>query len=115
MAEQLKRPDLKGAKSEIVVYISYLEKVIEGYRNNGAVMFVAALNRQLKKLADQIDEADINFSSSEDKLYERFLNTAKLGKDLISDFKSFLQEYGDKVQEDEKSKIPVVEQFARRE
>ncbi len=110
----MQRPDLKGLKSETVQYISYLEKVIEGYRNNGAVQFMAALNRQLKTLATQIDGADIDFTKSDDKLYERFLNTAKLGKDLISDFKSFLQEYGDKVQEDEKGKIPVVEQFAMR-
>lgn len=104
MADKLIRPELKGIKPEIVDYIQSLEKTIEGYRDNGAVQFMAALNRQLIKIAEQIDVATIDFTKSEDRMYERFLNTAKLGKDLTADFKAFLSEYGDALKEEESNK-----------
>lgn len=113
MLETVNRPDFRDVDKEIFYYVQYLEKIIEGYRENGAVQFMAALNRQLKKIAVQIEEADIDFAKSEDRMYERFLNTAKLGKDLTADFKSFLQEYGEKIKEEE-GHIPLIEKHARR-
>lgn len=112
MLENVNRPDLREGDPELVNYIIYLEGIIEGYRDNGAVQFMAALNRKLKKLATQIDDAEINFFG-DDKLYDRFLNTAKIGKDLASDFKSFLQEYGEKVEEDSSKRTPMIERRAQ--
>lgn len=114
MLENVNRPDLRDVDPELSSYIIYLERIIEGYRDNGAVQFMAALNRKLKKLATQMDDTDINFGSSDDKLYDRFLATAKVGKDLASDFKSFLLEYGDKLgEEDSIKKTPLVERKAQ--
>ena len=108
------KPDLTDIDIEVVSYIAYLEKIIEGYRENGAVQFMGALNRKLRTLAHQIDEANIDFSNSDDKTYDRFLATAKVGKDLASDFKAFLLEYGDKVEsEDNKKRIPAIEKFVQ--
>lgn len=112
MLENVNRPDLRNGDPELVQYIIYLENIIEGYRDNGAVQFMAALNRKLKKLATQIDDANIDFEG-DDKLYDRFLKTATLGKDLASDFKSFLQEYGEKVEEETAKRTPIIERRAQ--
>lgn len=113
MLENVNRPDLRNGDPELVQYIIYLENIIEGYRDNGAVQFMAALNRKLKKMAVQIDDVEINFGSTDDKLFDRFLATAKVGKDLASDFKSFLQEYGEKVEGDSSKRTPMIERKAQ--
>jgi len=114
MLDSVNRPDLRNIDPEVVHYVVYLENIIEGYRDNGAVQFMAALNRKLKVLAAQIDDATIAFDSKDDKLYDRFLATAKVGKELASDFRSFLQEYGDKIrEEDSGKKTPLIERWAQ--
>lgn len=114
MLDSVNRPNLVYVDPETVSYIIYLESIIEGYRDNGAVQFMAALNRKLKKLAIQMDDTDINFGSSDDRLYDRFLATAKVGKELAADFKSFLLEYGGKLgEEDDVKKTPLVERRAQ--
>jgi len=108
------RPNLVNVDRRILEYIEHLENKLNGFNNNGAVKFMAALNRKLELLAEQIDNAKIDFEAKDDKLYERFLNTAKIGKDLASDFKAFILEYGDTIKEDTSKKIPLVERHARK-
>jgi len=98
------RPNRESPEKEIWEYIEYLEDKLSDYSRNGAISFMGSLNRKLMVLAEQIDNADIQFGSKDDKLYDRFIATAKVGKDLASDFKAFLLEYGEVVQEDETKK-----------
>lgn len=110
----INRPTRESSEDEIWNYISYIEDKLSGYTKNGAVMFMKSLNNKLLTLAEQIEAADIKFDSKDDRLFDRFLQAAKAGKDLTSDMKSFLQEYGEQIKEEEKKNVNLMEDRANR-
>lgn len=112
--EPIKRPDLKKVDPEVFAYIQWLEKIIEGYGDNGAVYLVSALNNQLRALADQVQVIDIDFSKTDDKTFDRFVQLVKLAREVTGDFKSLLQEYGDVIKTDDSQVIPLIERLARK-
>jgi hypothetical protein len=110
------RPDLKGVKHEVVLYIESLERITEPLKGNGAVKFMSALNRKLGQLADQLDQSEfgeLKMSDGEDKTLDRFLKLAVAGQTLTANFKTFLQEYGPQIREDESKALPVFERMVR--
>lgn len=111
--EPITRPNLKDVEPLILDYILWLEKIIEGYGDNGAVYLVSALNNQLRNLADQVQVIDIDFTKSDDKTFERFVQLVKLAREVTGDFKSLLQEYGDTLKVDDTKAIPLIERLAR--
>lgn len=107
------RPNRQTGDEELWKYIEHLESIIAGYNDNGAIQFMAALNRKLKEIADQINFTEINFNSKDDKMYERFLSTVKAGMSIMSDMKLFTNEYGDQIKEDDKRVKNLMEERAR--
>jgi hypothetical protein len=113
MTEKLKRPDLTDIDPEVFAYIQYLEKINEGLGENGAVYLVSSLNDQMRVLADQVRTTEIDFTKTEDKIFDRFIQLVKLARDITGDFKSLLQEYGEVIKTEEPRAIPLVEQHAQ--
>jgi|SRR5882757_43492 len=112
--EKVKRPDLRDLKPEVVAYIEWLEKIVDGFNDNGAVYLVAALNNQLRVLADQVQVIDIDVTKTEDKVFDRFVQLVKLARDMTSDFKFMLNEYGEVMKVSDKDVIPLIERLARK-
>lgn len=106
----MNKPDLNTAsKQQLVEYIEQLEAEIAGYKINGAVKYVASINRKLHWLADKIDSMNIDLEDPEDKTLDRFLKMAKEGNAFVSGMKSFTQEYGNVIQDEGTSKVPLIE------
>lgn len=95
----MQRPDLKGCKKEVIEYIDEMESKLEKYNQNGAIELGAALNNKLNTIAEQIWSSDVNFNSKDDKLFDRFLKTITTYKDVLSDMRQFMIDYGHEVKE----------------
>jgi len=105
------KPDLKGTPRLVLEYIEQLEKELAGYKVNGAVKYVASINRKLHWLADKIDCMNIDLEDPEDKTLDRFLKMAKEGNGFVSGMKSFTQEYGNVLPEETNTSIPLIEKM----
>lgn len=110
------RPDLTGMTTAQIEYVESLEKITRSLSNNGAVKFMAALNKKMETVADQLDgmSIDINMSDKDDKTLDRLLKMADLGGSFVNAFKTFNQEYGVTEKEDEHKSVPLVEKLARK-
>jgi hypothetical protein len=110
------RPDLTGMTAEQIEYVESLEKIAKSLSNNGAVKFMAALNKKMEVVAEQLDgmSIDINMSDKEDKTLDRLLKMADLGGSFVNAFKAFNQEYGIQEKEDDRASAPLAEKLARK-
>lgn len=95
------RPDLKGVSRQVLEYIEQLETMVIGLDGNGAVQFMLALNRKLTKMAIALDDMDIDLGAKDDKTLDRFIKMTTVARGWTADFKTFLQEYGPQIKEDE--------------
>lgn len=108
------KPDLTGCTKAQLDYIDYLEKKLEGLNENGAILFMAALNRKLKTLSQSVDDMDIDLQSKDDKTFDRFIKMVAAGSTLVADFKSFNQQYGEQLKDATPAKrTPIEERFNR--
>lgn len=99
-----------------IEYVESLEKITRSLSNNGAVKFMAALNKKMEAVAEQLDgmSIDINMSDKDDKTLDRLLKMADLGGSFVNAFKTFNQEYGITEKEDEQKSVPLAEKLARK-
>lgn len=107
----MQRPDLKGCKKEVIEYIEELESKLEKYNQNGAIELGAALNNKLNTISEQIWNSDLDFNSKDDKLYDRFLKTITTFKDVLSDMRQFMIDYGNDVKEIEEKRGNLAESY----
>lgn len=109
------RPDLTGMTKPQLDYVESLERIAKNLENNGAVEFMAALNNKLKVIASQLNSMDLSLDlkDKDDKTLDRLLKMVDLGQGVISSFKTFLQEYGHQIKEDESKGQPVFEKIIR--
>lgn len=114
MNETVKRPDLSALDLEIVSYILWLEKVVEGLGDNGAVYLATALNNQLRNVADQVQALEIDINNTDDKIFDRFVKLAQLSGNLINNFKGVVQEYGKLDMAADDDGMPAIEKMIRR-
>jgi hypothetical protein len=108
-------PDLTGMTQAQLEYVGRLEKIAKNLSSNGAVKYMAALNKKLEDIALQLEEMDLNIkiNDKDDKTLDRLLKMADLGGSLVSAFKTFNQEYGEQIKEEERKGAPAIERMIR--
>lgn len=105
------RPNKESPDKEIWEYIEYLESRLDILNKNGAVALASAMNVQMLRLAEEIENTPIGFANVTSKTFERFVSLLKISSDILKDYKLFTQEYGE-VKEEEKKNPNLMEQFA---
>lgn len=106
------KPSFIGCTEEQIEYIEELERLAAGLLQNGAVKLMSSLNKKMAVLADKVDDMDIDLEDKDDKTLDRFIKMATAARGMVSDYKTFHQEYGPQIKVDETmSSRPLIERM----
>jgi hypothetical protein len=93
-----------------------LEKELEMYRQDGIVGMYYSLNKKLNQLAQAIDSATIDFSSRDDKSFERLMKAMVESKLIAENMKWLRTEFaltGDEEKDKNSNRRPLIEELSR--
>jgi hypothetical protein len=93
-----------------------LQKELELYRQDGIVGMYYSLNKKLNQLAQAIDSATIDFSSRDDKSFERLMKAMVESKLIAENMKWLRTEFaltGDEEKDKNSNRRPLIEELSR--
>jgi hypothetical protein len=93
-----------------------LEQELEFYRQDGIVGLYYSLNKKLNELSRAIDGATIDFSSRDDKSFERLMKAMVESKLIAENMKWLRTEFaltGDEEKDKSATRRPLIEELAR--
>jgi hypothetical protein len=93
-----------------------LEKELELYRQDGIVGLYYSLNKKLNELSRAIDTASIDFSSRDDKSFERLMKAMVESKLIAENMKWLRTEFaltGDEEKDKNTTRRPLIEELAK--
>jgi hypothetical protein len=95
---------------------SEIEKELELYRQDGIVGLYYSLNKKLNQLSQAIDSATIEFSSKDDKSFERLMKSMVDSKLIAENMKWLRTEFaltGDEEKDKNSARRPLIEELSR--
>jgi hypothetical protein len=95
---------------------SVIEKELELYRQDGIVGLYYSLNKKLNQLSQAIDSATIEFSSKDDKSFERLMKSMVDSKLIAENMKWLRTEFaltGDEEKDKNSARRPLIEELSR--
>lgn len=93
-----------------------IEKELELYRQDGIVGLYYSLNKKLNELSRAIDTASIDFSSRDDKSFERLMKAMVESKLIAENMKWLRTEFaltGDEEKDKNTTRRPLIEELAK--
>lgn len=93
-----------------------IEKELELYRQDGIVGLYYSLNKKLNELSRAIDTSTIDFSSRDDKSFERLMKAMVESKLIAENMKWLRTEFaltGDEEKDKNTTRRPLIEELAK--